>query len=141
MPRTASPRTVTCYHCQRRFDVGGRALTTSCPGCFKRVTVDDIVVKTIESVRKLQTCGRVVVHKTGRVFAQTVEAEEGVQVDGVLEANVVSGGLVRIGPKATWKGDCRAPSLAVELGGKVIGGYFEIRRVELQETSEDVLNG
>src|SRR5436853_632396 len=108
MARTASPRTVTCYHCGRAFDVGGQALTTSCPGCFKRVVVDDIIVKTIESVRRVQTCGRLVVQKTGRVFAQSVEAQAGVQVEGILEANVVSGGLVRIGPKAVWKGDCRA---------------------------------
>jgi DNA-directed RNA polymerase subunit RPC12/RpoP len=126
MARTATPRTIRCYLCGHTFEVAARTMTTSCPGCSKALKVEDVVVKTIEAVRKIQTCGRVVVQKSGRVFAQAVEAQEGVDVEGVLEANVVSGGPVRIGPKATWKGDCRAPSLRVELGGTIVGGYFVI---------------
>lgn len=137
MARASPPRTVRCYHCGRPFEVGGRAMTTSCPGCFQRVIVDDIIVKSLESVRRLQTCGRLVVQKNGRVFAQSVDALEGVQVDGILEANVVCGGLVQIGPKATWKGDCRAPRLSVAVGGTILGGYFEIRGDTAQPRSGD----
>lgn len=90
------------------------------------MAVDDIVINRLESVRRLQTCGRVVVQKTGRVFAQSVEAQAGVQVEGVLEANVVSGGPVRIGPSAVWKGDCSAPRLSIALGGTILAGFFQI---------------
>jgi len=124
--RVPSPRTVQCYHCRRRFDVGEQAMTIPCPGCHKTITVDDVIVKSLQSVRKLQTCGRLVVQKRGQVRAELVEAHRGVEVEGVLEANVLSGGPVRIGAKALWKGDCRAPSLAVEPGGTISSGFFVI---------------
>jgi cytoskeletal protein CcmA (bactofilin family) len=102
-------------------------MTTSCPKCSKALTVEDIVIKVAHSVRKIQTCGRLVVQKKGRVIAQSVEAHGGVDVEGVLQANVVSGGPVKIGAKAEWKGDCSAPSLEVALGGRIERGYFVIR--------------
>jgi phage FluMu protein Com len=126
MARPAAPRTVRCYHCGHALEVGARAMTSSCPACSKALRVDDVVVKTMEAVRKIQTCGKVIVHKSGRVFAQSVEAQEGVQCDGVMEANVLSRGPVRIGPKATWKGDCRAASLHIELGAAIVSGYFVV---------------
>lgn len=126
---------VLCYHCGRQLEVAARALTTSCPGCFKALQVADVVVKTMQAVRKIQTCGRLVVEKTGRVFAQSVEAQEGVEVDGILEASVVSRGPVRIGPKATWKGDCRAPSLRVDLGSTIVGGKFVVPDATLRSTA------
>ncbi len=101
-------------------------MTIPCPGCHRNVTLDDVVVKSLKSVIRLQTCGRVVVERRGSIKAELVEAHQGVDVYGVMEANVLSGGPVRIGPKAEWKGDCRAPSLEVELGGKITGGYFVI---------------
>lgn len=101
-------------------------MTIPCPACHKTVTVDDVIVKSLQSVRKLQTCGRLVVQKRGQVKAELVEAHRGVEVEGVLEANVLSGGPVRIGAKAQWKGDCRAPSLEVEPGGTIRSGFFVI---------------
>jgi cytoskeletal protein CcmA (bactofilin family) len=88
--------------------------------------VEDVIVKSLEAVRKIQTCGKVHVQKKGRVIAQLVEAQEGVFVEGVLDANVISGGLVRIGAKASWKGDCRAPSIAIEGGCVITSGYFVV---------------
>jgi hypothetical protein len=101
-------------------------MTTSCPKCSKPLLVEDVVVKTLEAVRKIQTCGKIVIQKKGHVIAQLVEAHGGVEVEGILEANVVSGGLVRIGAKAQWKGDCNAPAITVEGGCKIAGGYFMI---------------
>lgn len=126
MAKAAPKRTVQCYHCRHRFDVGTRAMTTSCPRCSKSLRVENVIVKSVEAVRRLQTCGRITVTKRGRVIAQLVEAHDGVEVEGVMEANVLSGGPVRIGAKAQWKGDCRAPSLSVELGGRIAAGYFVI---------------
>jgi hypothetical protein len=126
MAKTTPPRTIQCYHCRHRFKVSGRAMTTSCPKCSKPLMVDDVIVKTFEAVRKIQTCGRIVIQKKGHVIASLVEANGGVEVEGILEAKVVSGGPVRIGPKAMWKGDCNAPSLSVDEGCKIAGGYFVI---------------
>jgi hypothetical protein len=122
----ANPRTIQCYHCRQKFEISRQAKSTSCPKCSRQLRLEDVVVKTVEAVRKIQTCGKVVVQKKGRVIAQMVEAHEGVFVEGTMEANVVSGGPVTIGSKAHWKGDCSAPSLAVEGGCVITSGYFVV---------------
>jgi cytoskeletal protein CcmA (bactofilin family) len=122
----STPRTVQCYHCRHPFEVSWQTLTTSCPKCSKAISVEDVVIKVAHSVRKLQTCGKVVVQKKGRLQAQMIEAHGGVEVEGYLEGNVLSGGPVKIRAKAQWKGDCAAPSLEVELGGTISRGYFVI---------------
>lgn len=124
MAKASGPRTVQCYYCATRFEVGAAAMSVSCPGCYKPVHVSDVIVDKLRAVTELRTCGRIVVKRTGRVIARHVEAHEGVEVQGVMDANVVSGGEVRIGPKGQWKGDCRCPALIIESGARIFGGYF-----------------
>jgi predicted RNA-binding Zn-ribbon protein involved in translation (DUF1610 family) len=126
MARAPTQRTLQCYHCRHRFEVSSKALSITCPKCAKPLVIEDVVIKTAHNVRKIQTCGRLIIEKKGRVVAQLVEAQGGVDVEGYLEAKVVSGGHVRIAAKAHWKGDCSAPSLVVELGGQIEKGYFVI---------------
>ena len=121
-----NPRAIQCYHCRHKFEISRQAQSTSCPKCSRQLRLEDVVVKTLEAVRKIQTCGKVVVHKKGRIIAQMVEAHMGVFVEGTMEANVVSGGLVTIGSKAHWKGDCSAPSVAIEDGSVITSGYFVV---------------
>lgn len=136
--KTSAFRTVQCYHCRRTFDVGARAMTITCPKCFKRVQVQDVVVKEAQGLKKLQTCGKVVVEKKGRVVADLVEAHEGIEVKGIIRAAVLSGGPVVLHPKSTWRGDCRAPSLHIEPGAVIERGFFTIaneddtKRLELE---------
>lgn len=126
MAKPKPHRMVQCYHCRHRFLVGGSAMTTSCPKCSRPLTVQDLIIKAIAAIQTIQTCGRIVVQSKGHVISRLVEAHEGVEVDGVLEANVLSGGPVRIGAKAVWKGNCSAPSLVLEPGCRIQGGYFKI---------------
>lgn len=102
------------------------AISISCPKCAKALVIEDVIIKTAHSVRKIQTCGKLIVEKKGRCVAQLIEAQGGVEVEGYIEGKVFSGGHVRIGAKASWKGDLSAPSLVVELGGKIDRGYFVI---------------
>ncbi|MFM9994479.1 MAG: polymer-forming cytoskeletal protein [Phycisphaerales bacterium] len=122
----AAHRPVQCYHCRHRFDVAVKTMTSSCPKCSKALLVQDVVVKGIEACRKLQTCGRIVIEKKGRVMAQLVEAHEGIEVQGVIETKAYAGGPVSLGARAEWKGDCRAPRLEIEPGAKILGGFFVI---------------
>jgi cytoskeletal protein CcmA (bactofilin family) len=101
-------------------------MSVSCPKCYKPVVIEDVVIKSAHAVRKVQTCGKVVVEAKGRLIAATIEASGGVEVLGILEGNVTTPGRVVIGGKASWKGDCRAASLKVELGAVVSRGYFVI---------------
>lgn len=126
MAKAAPQRKVQCYHCRHRFEIPSRALSLSCPKCAKPLVIDDVIINNAHNVRKIQTCGKVIIEKKGRVVCQAVEAQGGIEVEGYLEAKVLSGGHVKIGAKAHWKGDCSAPSLEVELGGKIERGYFII---------------
>jgi hypothetical protein len=125
-PPPSARRPVQCYHCRHRFEVSRQTMTSSCPKCSRALTVEDVVIKNAYSVRKIQTCGKLIVQKKGRVIAQHVEAHGGVEVEGILEANVQSGGPVRIGAKAHWKGDLSAPCVEVKAGGRIDRGYFVI---------------
>ena len=89
------------------------------------VIVSDVIIKELKPVSEVKTCGKVVVHRKGRVIAKLVEAHGGVEMLGILTANVVSGGQVLIGPKAQWAGNCKAPSITVRPGAQV-DGYFEV---------------
>lgn len=101
-------------------------MTVSCPACFRPVLVEDIVVKNATGNTTLQTCGRLVVQRKGRITAKKIQAIEGVEMLGTLDANVETEGEVRIGPAGKWKGDCHAPVLKLEAGAEILGGHFAI---------------
>lgn len=125
-PAPMQVRSVQCYHCLERFDVPARAMSLSCPWCYKRVTLDDLVIRDACWTSRLQTCGRLIVHRRGSVVAPLIEAREGIEIHGHAEGRVLSGGPVLIGPKARVKGDLSAPSIWVEPGAVIEGGYFRI---------------
>lgn len=125
-PQPPAARSVECYHCLKTFDVPRRAVSLSCPHCYKRVTLDDLVVKDVCWSTKLQTCGRLIVHRKGSLVASVIEAREGVEILGHVEGTILSGGPVLIGPRARVKGDVTAPSIWVEPGATIEGGYFKI---------------
>lgn len=114
---------VLCYHCAHPFEVGSRAASTNCPSCNQRVVVEDVVIQKLMPVSRVQTCGRLLVGRKGSVIAELVQAQSGVEVLGSLDARVESGGPVLIGPAARWKGDCRAPSMAISSGARIEGGF------------------
>lgn len=119
-----SPRRVQCYLCCHRFEVGVRAMTVSCPGCHKPLMVQDLVVKGLEAVKRLQTCGSLRIERRGRVIADLVQAHGPIEVEGTLHAKVVNGTRVYIRRTAHWKGDCHAATVTIEPGAHVESGCF-----------------
>ncbi len=126
MAKGGTLREVQCYHCGAQFEISARAMTVSCPKCYKKLLVEDVVIKAAQGVTKLQTCGKIIIEKKGRVTATLVEAHQGLEVHGILESKVLCGGPVVIGDKGRWKGDCRAPSVEIAPGARITSGYFEI---------------
>lgn len=125
--RRKGPRLIQCYHCRHRFEVGAKTESTNCPSCSQRLVVADVDVKAILPVSKVQTCGRIKVHKKGTVNAELIEAHEGLEVLGSLHAsNVICGGVVIIGPGAKWSGNCRALSVEIKPGARIEGGSFTV---------------
>lgn len=102
------------------------AMSISCPWCYKRVTLDDVEVRDTCRQAKVQTCGRLLVHRRGSLVASVIEAMQGIEIQGHAEGTISSGGPVFIGPKARVKGDVSAPSIWMEPGAVIEGGYFKI---------------
>jgi len=106
--------------------VPARAMSISCPWCSRRVTLDDLFVRDRCWTSRLQTCGRIVIHRRGLVNARVIEAMEGMDIHGVVEGNIVSGGHVLIGAGARIRGDLAAPGITIEPGASIEGGMFRI---------------
>lgn len=113
---------IRCYLCGHRFEVSLRTMSTTCPKCNKAIKVEDVTVKTYLPVNDLQTCGKVVIAKKGRVVARRITSGEGIVCEGAMEGAVETDGDVTLGPKASWKGDhLFSRSLTIEDGATILG--------------------
>lgn len=126
-PSTApTVRTVQCYFCHRHFDVPAKAMSLSCPWCYRRVTLDDVVVKGECFAKAVQTCGRVIVQPKGKVVASLIEGRMGVEVYGTIDGPTRSGIRMYIAATGRVTGGISAPSIYIEPGGRVGGGLMQI---------------
>ncbi len=122
MPQAPARRSVRCYLCGHRFDVSLRTMSTTCPGCNKAIKVEDLEISSYVPVTELQTCGTVRIARRGRVVAKRIRCGTGVDCEGTIEATIDTDGFVRLGPKATWKGDSlRSRTLRISDGAKLLG--------------------
>lgn len=118
MVPSAETRVVNCYLCGKGLEVSREALSITCPGCHRNITIEDVVLKKnrpkLLMVSSVQTCGRIVVPKRTRLVAEVVDAHGGIEVHGHLEARTVRcRGPVVLAKKAYWRGDLTAPALSV----------------------------
>jgi predicted RNA-binding Zn-ribbon protein involved in translation (DUF1610 family) len=121
---SGSTRAVLCVHCRLTMHVAQKAESMTCPNCYKRQTVRDVVVDTDRTGGRVETTGILFIKRKGRVWAPGVRAGDAVEVLGELKADVVTHGHVVIGETARWRGDCKANILIVEDGARIDGGYF-----------------
>jgi len=129
MPTAPAPtpsKQIRCYHCGHRFGVAARAMRITCPKCTKGVLIDDIVVKGAQGVSKMQPGGRIPVKRGARLIAELVHADLGLEVQGTVQASVVTRGPVTLGGHARWTGDLTAPSIDIRQGARIENGYFDI---------------
>lgn len=97
-------------------------MTSSCPKCNKAIKVEDIVVKSYLGVINLQTCGKIMITKRGRLNARLVQAGEGVFCEGVVQGSIETNGPTSMGPKSQWKGGhLRCPRLYIQEGAQLTG--------------------
>ena len=130
MAKNKGPRMIQCYHCRHRFEVGGRAQSTSCPGCNKPLIVEDLVFDKKKSGIgrvKIQTCGSITVKKGGRITAELVEGHGGITCHGTIEAKeVISGKVMVLAKTSLFYGNLKAPGVDMALGAKVKPSLFEV---------------
>jgi cytoskeletal protein CcmA (bactofilin family) len=99
-----------------------RTMSTTCPKCNKAIKVEDVTVKTYLPVNDLQTCGKVMIVKKGRVVAKRIMSGEGIVCEGAMEGSIETEGDVVLGPKSSWKGEYLfSRSLTIADGAKVLG--------------------
>ncbi|MBI1191161.1 MAG: hypothetical protein GC200_10840 [Tepidisphaera sp.] len=108
---------ITCYHCGAQVVAPVIARSFGCPKCHRGIALDDITVKDSGWSGLLNTCGRIFIRPRARTITRNVHAGDGIEVLGVLEANVRSGGPVVVGSRGKLKGQVQATSVWIDPGG------------------------
>lgn len=121
-----SQRSVRCYRCQAPFVASARAIVLTCPHCYQRVHIEDVVVRGNHHANSVETCGKILVAPRGWLMAGVVIAAGGIEVLGRLHAKYVQSGPVFLAAGATWRGSLLAPSIVIEPGASVEDGLFDI---------------
>jgi hypothetical protein len=119
----AEVKRITCPHCGRGMDVGRRAMSVVCPGCNRRIDLQNYHIKTYHAVREMVTCGDVIVEKRGHVVA-AVRANN-LEVHGRVRGDVRVNERVAVSRTGMITGDIQAPRLRVETGG-ALNGFVRI---------------
>jgi hypothetical protein len=114
--------TISCLYCKKPQEVSRRAMQITCKHCYKSLRVEDVLIKSYEARRSIDTCGVVVVEKRGHVVADRILCG-GLIVRGKVKSAVDSRGTVLVGPEADLIGDVTAPTLAVGAGAVLNGNY------------------
>jgi LSD1 subclass zinc finger protein len=112
--RTPSTRRILCTHCDGPLEVDEGAKSVSCSHCHQRVVCEALTVKDYVAVRTFRTANRMHVTRKGIVYA-AVRADELV-VDGVLQGEAASLGLLHLARTAKVTGRLRAARLRVDEG-------------------------
>ena len=88
---------------------------------------DEHITKLRGPLKELRTCGRITVTKRGRLIAETIEAHDGIDCQGIIDAkHVLSGTTVTLGPKCDYHGDLTAPSVIMHKGATVKPSKFAV---------------
>ena len=117
--RAALSRAVHCYHCGSRITVPAAAISTSCPYCFKQLTVDDVVIPDRHWGGTIQTSGTIRILRGARCMTHSAVAGTAVEIEGFFAGDIACSGTVRLGRESVFRGRIRCTKLEIE-GGAVI---------------------
>jgi hypothetical protein len=120
-------RSVRCVHCAGGFVVPGAAQILTCPLCYKRVRVDDVIVTGSQIHGRVETCGSVVVRRGGRFQVEVLKAGMGLLVEGEVRTGAAVAPMVVMGPEAVWRGDLQTAKLDLHPQARIVAGKFRVR--------------
>ena len=114
---TKPPREIRCFSCSHSYTTVGEAQSSQCPKCSGYISLVDYEI-TEHWNRRIQTCGDVVIQKTGCVSGVTLQCHN-LTVLGELAGSVECSGdlIIRSHGKIIGKVTCR--NLRVEKGARV----------------------
>jgi hypothetical protein len=119
MSKEAPRRLVFCPRCDARQEISKATQSTSCPGCHRNISTQDVEINEYCAKIEMYTAGLVTVGKKGTLIAE-VRAEH-VVVKGEIKGPVTSRGPVSIEKGGRILGNVTCPSLAISDGGQIVG--------------------
>jgi cytoskeletal protein CcmA (bactofilin family)/Zn finger protein HypA/HybF involved in hydrogenase expression len=111
------PRAVTCFGCGHTYTASGDAQSSQCPKCSGYVSLQDYDISEHWN-RRIQTCGDVVIQKSGVVAGVTLQCRH-LTVLGELAGSVDCSGDLVIRSHGKIIGKVRCHNLRVEKGARV----------------------
>jgi len=114
---TKPPRKVTCFDCDHAFTTIAEAHSSQCPKCGAYVSLQDFEIIDHWN-RSIQTCGNVIIRKTGSVSSAAVRCHD-LTVLGELASPVECSGDLIIRTHCKIIGTVHCHRLRVEKGARV----------------------
>ena len=111
------PRNVCCFNCGHAFTAIAEAQSSQCPKCGGYVSLLDHDITTAWN-RRIQTCGNVVIQKTGSVSGTTIRCHH-LTVLGELAGAVECSGDLTIRSSGKIIGTVQCRHLRIEKGARV----------------------
>jgi len=111
------PRDVSCFNCGHSFTTIAEAQSSQCPKCSGYVSLLDYEI-TNHWNRRIQTCGNVIIQKTGIVVGATLRCHD-LTVLGELAGSVECSGDLVIRSHGKIIGTVQCRNLRVEKGARV----------------------
>ena len=111
------PRDIRCFTCSHSYTTVAEAQSSQCPKCSGYISLDDYDIADNWN-RRIQTCGDVIIQKSGTVTGVTLQCHN-LTVLGELAGSVECSGdlIIRSNGKIVGKVTCK--NLRVEKGARV----------------------
>jgi predicted acyltransferase (DUF342 family) len=120
MSKDAARRLIFCPRCDARQEVSKATKSTSCPGCHRNISTQDVEITEYCAKIEMYTAGTVTVAKKGTLIAE-VRAEGVVVKGGEIKGPVTSRGAVVLEKGGRVFGNVTSPTLAVQDGAQLVG--------------------
>lgn len=119
MSRDSARRRILCPRCERLQEVARSTKSTSCPGCNRNISTQDLEIDEYCARIELYTAGCVTVGRKGTLIAEV--RVEGLVVKGEVKGPVRARERVAIEKGGRIFGNVTCPALAVAEGGQLVG--------------------
>lgn len=111
------PRQITCFNCRHSYTTSGEAQSSQCPKCSGYISLLNYDI-TAHWNRRIQTCGDVVIQKSGVVSGVDIQCHN-LTILGELAGSVECSGNLVIRSHGQIVGNVRCRTLRVEKGARV----------------------
>ena len=113
-------RLIFCPRCDARQEVSKVTKSTSCPGCHRNISTQDVEINEYCAKIEMYTAGLITVARKGTLIAE-VRAEAVAVKGGEIKGPVTSRGPIVVEKGGRIFGNVTSPTLAVADGAQLVG--------------------